>query len=144
MKTFTAMSTLQTLEGVKFKPYKDSGGRWTVGCGHLIVPGDGCSKDEIIGPDKVENLLKADMQEAVDCINKYVSVELTQNQFDALVMFVFNIGCSAFFISTMRKKLNAKDFEGASKQFKRWNIVDGHPNSGLDNRRAAEKNLFLT
>jgi lysozyme len=143
MMEFTAIPTLQVLEGVKYKPYKDSGGKWTVGCGHLIVPGDGCSKNEIIGPERVETLLKADVQEAVDCVNKCVTTELTQNQFDALVIFVFNIGISAFRISTLLQKLNAGDIDGASKQFARWNRVGGHPNAGLDNRRAAEKELFL-
>ena len=53
---FASISTLEALEGVKYRPYKDSGGKWSVGCGHLIVPGDGCSITDIIGAAQVASL----------------------------------------------------------------------------------------
>ena len=131
---------IQSFEQLRLTAYQDQRGVWTIGWGHT----PGVVEYQTTTPSEADEWFTQDTQSACNAVMRAVDVPMTQNQFDALVMFVFNIGCSAFFISTMRKKLNAKDFDGASKEFKRWNIVDGHPNSGLDNRRAAEKKLFLT
>ena len=135
---------LKQLESVRYKPYKDFGGKWTVGVGHLIVPGDGCTIQDIIGTAQVDSLLKHDVQEVVECINTHVTSSINQNQFDALVIFVFNIGVGAFLASTLLRLLNEGNYEGASLQFARWNKVNGVDNLGLDHRRLAEKIFFLT
>jgi hypothetical protein len=72
-----------------------------------------------------------------------VKVPLTQNQFDALVSLVYNIGQTAFSNSTLLKKLNAKDYQGAADQFLRWNKGGGKVMKGLVRRREAERALFL-
>ena len=77
-------------------------------------------------------------------VNSYVTYSgLTQNMFDALVSFVYDIGGSALKNSTLPKILNAGDVAGAANEFAKWNKCSGKVLAGLTNRRAAEKALFL-
>ena len=85
-------------------------------------------------------------------VNAGVIAPLTQPQFDALVLFVYNVGpgnpkaqppVEGFLTSTLRAKLNARDYLGASQEFLRWNKADGVVSPGLTNRRRAEQALFL-
>jgi GH24 family phage-related lysozyme (muramidase) len=83
--------------------------------------------------------LADDVKIAEDCINKYVTVPLTQNQFDALVSFVFNIGVNAFRRSTLFKILNTGDYEEAANCFDMW-----HKPPEIIGRRNSEKAQFLS
>lgn len=76
-------------------------------------------------------------------MSKYVKVKLTQNQFDALVSFVYNVGVGAFRTSTLLRKLNNGDYVGAAAEFKRWKFGGGKELPGLVRRRKAEEQLFL-
>ena len=131
-------------EGVKLKAYPDpatGGDPWTVGVGHT-------------GPEVVEGLeitevqaldyLRTDIETAEKCINQCVTGNLTQDQFDALCSFVFNLGCGNFRKSTLLKKINEEDDVGASEEFKRWDKANGKVMAGLTRRRMAEMELFLT
>jgi len=136
---------LKALEGFRAKPYADSGGKMTVGYGHLIVPGDGVGGNgDIIDATKATELLINDVSTAVKGVNAAVTRDITQNQFDALVIFAYNVGVTAFKNSTLLKLLNAGDIQGASEQFLRWDKVGGVSVAGLHNRRVAEQTLFLT
>ena len=132
------LALTKSFEKCRLTPYQDSGGVWTNGWGntHRVTPG------VTISQDQADADLLANVQDAVDCVNDSVTVALTQDQFDALVDFVFNVGCGAFKGSTLRRKLNAGDFVGADAQFSVWNKIKGIPSRGLDNRRAAEDALF--
>ena len=140
----TGLELLKKLEGFKAKPYADSGGKMTVGYGHLIVPGDGVALGDIIDPVKATELLSNDVRRTVDGVNDNVTSTITQNQFDALVIFVYNVGVTAFKNSTLLKMLKAGDVKGASEQLLRWDKVNGVSVSGLHNRRVAEQTLFNT
>lgn len=72
-----------------------------------------------------------------------IKVEVSQNQFDAMVSLAYNIGVGAFSNSTLLKKVNAKDFTGAGNEFLKWDKAGGKPLSGLTRRRQREKELFL-
>ena len=72
-----------------------------------------------------------------------IKVEVNQNQFDAMVSLTYNIGVGAFSSSTLLRKVNAKDFIGASNEFLKWDKAGGKPLSGLTRRRQREKELFL-
>jgi lysozyme len=136
---------LKTLEGFRAKPYADSGGKMTVGYGHLIVPGDGVGGNgDIIDAVKATQLLSDDVKRTVDGVNAAVTSTINQNQFDALVLFAYNVGVTAFKNSTLLKLLNTGDLVGASEQFLRWDRVGGVSVPGLHNRRVAEQTLFLT
>lgn len=125
-------------EGLRLKSYKDVGGVKTIGYGHT---GSGASKSKIT-EQEAEQLLVQDVQDAEQAVADLVNVPLEQNQFDALVSLVFNIGAGAFKNSTLLKKLNAGDVDGATKEFLRWNKVKGRVVSGLTNRRRQEAQLF--
>jgi lysozyme len=139
------LELLKVLEGFRAKPYADSGGKMTVGYGHLIVPGDGVGgNDDVITASKATELLSNDVSRTVGGVNNGVTSTITQNQFDALVIFAYNVGISAFSKSTLLRLLNAGDVAGAAEQFLRWDKVNGVSVSGLHKRRLAEQKLFLT
>lgn len=72
-----------------------------------------------------------------------IKVEVNQNQFDAMVSLTYNIGVGAFSSSTLLRKVNAKDFIGASNEFLKWDKAGGKQLLGLTRRRQREKELFL-
>ncbi len=76
-------------------------------------------------------------------VKRYVKVDLTQNEYDALVSFTYNVGGGNFAGSTLLRKLNEGDYLAAADQFLRWNKSDGQVMRGLTRRRQAEKDLFL-
>lgn len=111
----------------------------TIGYGHTdgVQMGDTCTEFE------AEEWLREDTLWAVETVN-LVSAPLTQNQFDALVSLVFNIGKPLFLRSTLLRELNIHDFHGAADEFVRWNRQHGTVLRGLTRRRVAERELFLT
>lgn len=140
---------LKKLEGFRSRAYADSAGKMTIGYGHVIVPGDGVAKGDIIEEVQASGLLSRDIQKAADAVNNAVVTSINQNQFDALVIFAFNVGNAAFQNSTLLRMLNKRDFEGASGQFPLWCKVHTKQGSfvelaGLKNRRLAEQKLFNT
>ncbi len=82
------------------------------------------------------------MDEYEGYINDMVNADLKQNQFDAMVSWVFNLGPSNLQASTLLKVLNSKDYEGVPSQIKRWNKAGGQVKQGLIRRREAEALLF--
>ena len=98
----------------------------------------------IITQQKAEDLLKADLIIHENNVSKLVKIPLNQNQFDALVSFEYNIGYGNFASSTLLKDLNAKNYIKAAGQFERWVYGGGKKLKGLENRRKAEKELFIS
>lgn len=134
------LDMLQDLEGVRYVAYLDTGGVWTIGVGHT---GPEVVKGLRADHTQVMKWLEEDVVEAEDCVNSVVKVPLTQNQFDSLVSFVFNVGVNAFRSSTMLKRLNAGDYEGAANQFSRWVYDNGKRINGLVLRRKLEAENFV-
>ena len=131
---------IKTAEGLRLTAYKDGGGVWTIGYGHT---GSDVREGLTIPLSEAERLLTRDLRVAEGHVNDAVKVKLTQNQFDALVSFVYNVGGGAFRSSTFLKLLNAGDYEGAANQLPRWNKDNGKVVNGLTNRRHEERELFL-
>ncbi|OOF84663.1 muraminidase [Rodentibacter ratti] len=130
-------------EGERLTAYQDIVGIWTIGVGHTgQVDGKPVTKGMKISKEKSSELLKTDLARFEKAINASVNVSLTQNQFDALVSLAFNIGEGAFRRSTLLRKLNAGDYNGASQQFLVWKNAGGRVSQGLLNRRKREKALF--
>jgi lysozyme len=139
MKTSAAgIDLIRAYEGLRLTAYRDSVGTWTIGYGstRAVMPGT------IITPEQAEVRLLDDVAIAEDCVNKCVTVPLTQGQFDALVSFTFNLGCRALHHSTLLIKLNAGDRDGASNELLKWDHAAGQVLPGLLARREAEKELF--
>lgn len=132
---------IKTFEGTVLKVYKDAVGLPTIGIGHLIKKGEVFTT---ITQQQAEELLAKDLKQFEEGISTSVKVALTQNQFDALVSFAFNLGIGNLNSSTLLKKLNAGDIQGAANEFVRWNKASERVLSGLTRRRLAEKELFLS
>jgi GH24 family phage-related lysozyme (muramidase) len=98
----------------------------------------------IITREQAEQLLRADLQEAEDAVSNLVTVPLNENQFSALVSFVFNLGAGELEDSTLLELLNQGKYSEAADQFLRFNTDNGEPLEGLTRRREAERQLFLT
>jgi lysozyme len=127
-------------EGLRLSAYQDTAGVWTVGYGHT---GPAILAGMTISEADAEALLRADLADAVACVNRAVSGAMTQNQFDAMVDFCFNAGRGNFLQSTLLRKVNLKDFAGAAVQFGLWVHAGGEVVSGLVRRRKAEAVLFM-
>lgn len=137
----TGQHLSQSFEQCRLVPYQDSKGVWTDGWGntHGVVP-----HGPAISQDKADAQFLSNVQAAVDAVNRYTTVHLTQNEFDALVDLVFNIGSGNFYTSTLLKKLNANDMQGAGAEFEKWDMCDGVHLPGLLKRRIVEEFLFNT
>ncbi len=126
-------------ESLELVSYQDQGGVWTNGYGHT---GPDVFPAQHITTDQAVEWLKQDVQTASNAVNNLVTVQLDQNQFDALVDFVFNIGVKNFESSTLLRMLNNGDYENAAVQFDRWDKVKGNVIAGLLKRRENETKLF--
>jgi len=135
---------IKHFEGVRNKPYRDCVGLWTVGVGHLI--GDGKSLPEswnkLFTTEEVDALLKQDLVRFERGVQKLLPVPLTQNQFDALISFSFNLGLGVLQRSTLRQNILRKDFKGAAEEFLKYVRAGGKIVKGLVTRRNDEKALF--
>jgi lysozyme len=133
------LALTKSFEGLHLEAYRDCAGIWTIGYGHT---GPGISPGQSISEEEAETLLRADLAEAVACVNHAVQVVISQNQFDAMVDFCFNAGRGNFVQSTLLRKVNSGDFRGAAAQFALWVHAGGEVVSGLLRRRNTEAALF--
>ena len=129
---------LKYFEGCKLTAYQDSVGVWTIGYGHTKGVYDGMT----ITQDQAEQMLLSELEEYEGYIKDMVTVPLTQNQFDALVVWVYNLGPTNFRNSTLLKELNAGNYNAAGQEITRWNKAGGKVLAGLVKRREAEAQLF--
>ena len=129
---------LKFFEGCKLTAYQDSVGVWTIGYGHTKGVYDGMT----ITQEEAEQMLLTELEEYEGYVEKYVTVPLTQNQFDALVVWVYNLGPTNFRNSTLLKELNSGNYTAAGKEITRWNKAGGKVLAGLVRRREAEAKLF--
>lgn len=135
------LSVIKQFESLRLATYKDSVGIPTIGWGHT---GPEVKMGQKITQEEAVRLLRADVARFEKAVGRVVRVVLNQNQFDALVSFSFNVGSKALEDSTLLKRLNAGDVQGAADQFPRWNKAGGEVLAGLTRRRAAERSLFLS
>lgn len=154
------VNTLKALEGYGSTPYKDLSGFWTIGYGHKIKEGE---KFTFLDKEEALKLLIQDVERFVKFLNIHLcnginKINLTQNQFDALVMFVYNIGDTRFLGSSVFQYLKDKKFEEAIKPWRKWKNVTKYvkepgtdkmikilvPSDGLIKRRAVEIIMFST
>jgi lysozyme len=137
---------LKGSEGFRSQPYPDGEGVPTIGFGSTFYENGTrvTLKDAPITKERALQIFKVTLKQYTSAVDKNVTVPLTQNEFDALVEFTYNVGVDAFKGSTLLKLLNA----GAPKnqvaaQFLRWNKDEGKVVPGLTNRRKRESTKFL-
>lgn len=127
-------------EGLRKAAYVDPVGVVTVCAGHTRTAKLGQVKTE----EECKELLKEDVKHAEAAVKRLVVVPITQEQFDSLTSFVFNVGESNFAKSTLLKKVNAFDCWGAGKEFMRWTNAGGRELPGLVVRRKSEREQWET
>ena len=134
----SGVNLIKNFDGLRLSAYQDSAGVWTIGYGHTggVKPGDRITQGQ------AEALLRKDTGWAQDAVRQQVQVPLTQDQFNALTSFTFNLGAGALRDSTLLSKLNAGDYAGAQAEFGRFVHAGGRVLQGLVRRRAAEAALF--
>ena len=132
------LELIKHFEGCELTAYKCPAGVWTIGYGHI----KGVSEGMTITQEQAEQMLLDELVEYENYINELVSVDLSQNQFDALVSWVYNLGPSNLRSSTLLKVLNSGDYNGVPAQIMRWNKAGGKVLEGLTRRREAEALLF--
>ena len=131
---------IKDFEGLRLNAYQDAVGVWTIGYGHTNTAYPG----QRITTAQATALLRQDVANFENAVNRAVRVPLNENQFAALVSFAYNVGSGALNSSTLLRRLNAGDTFGAANEFLRWNRAGGRVLAGLTRRREAERSLFLS
>tara|TARA_S200002703_G_scaffold151763_1_gene151507 strand:- start:566 stop:1048 length:483 start_codon:yes stop_codon:yes gene_type:complete len=132
------LSLIKKFEGCELEAYKCAAGVLTIGYGST----KGVKEGDTITQEEADNLILHEMEEYEGYVKDAVTVDLKQNQFDALVSWVFNLGPANLKASTMLKVLNNKEYDDVPTQIKRWNKAGGKVLQGLIRRREAEALLF--
>ena len=146
---------IKKLEGCSRFVYEDQGGLPTIGIGHLLTRTENVTGKIFINGEPIfyqlgltdrqcVALLRQDLAVPVNTVNEAVIVPLNQNQFDALVSFVFNVGCGNFRKSTLLRVLNSGNYEKIPEQMKLWCYVNENVSKGLQKRREEEIRLWNT
>lgn len=138
------LAIIKKFEGFRAKPYACPAGVATIGYGSTYYADGKPVKltDAPVTEAQAQELLQATLAKYEACVNGAVKMPINQNQFDALVSFTYNVGCSAFRNSTMLHLFNQGYAPQAAAQFYRWTRGDGKVLAGLVSRRAAERALF--
>lgn len=135
---------IKEFEGFRSNAYRCPAGVVTIGIGTTVYAnGQRVQMGDTITEKEAERELRSAIKVYEDAVRRNVTVPLTQGQFDALVSFTYNCGVGALEASTLLKKLNYKDYQGAANELPKWNKGGGRVLPGLVRRREAEKVLFL-
>jgi len=129
---------IRHFEGCRFDAYLCPAGVWTIGYGHTADVKEGDSIDQ----EAAEAFLIEDLEKFEQAVTRLVEVPLTQQQFDALVSWTFNLGAGNLAESTLLRKLNNYQYAEVPEQMMRWVKAGGQVLDGLVRRRAAEAALF--
>lgn len=129
---------IKHFEGCKLEAYQCSGDVWTIGSGHTrgVEEGDKISKKQ------ADALLSADIEMVETHVQRLITVDLNQSQWDAIVSWCFNLGCGNLRASTMLQVINSGELDKVSEQIIRWDKVGKKAVAGLTRRRKAEADLF--
>ncbi|MCZ2203725.1 lysozyme [Bartonella sp. A05] len=138
------LALIKQWEGLRFHAYQDAVGVWTIGYGHTAQAGAPIVHDGMkITASQADVILKQDLAQFEETVEKAVLLPLTDEQFAALVSFCYNVGTEAFCNSTLLKKLNKGDYEAVPAELQKWTKADGKRLIGLVHRRAAEAGLWV-
>ncbi len=134
------IALIKEFEGLRLKAYLCPGGIWTIGYGHTA----GVKPGMVISEAQVEEYLKADLIAFENYLNG-LGLAINQNQFDALVSFIYNVGTGNFSSSTLLRKVRANPQDNSiMDEFLRWVYSKGRVLPGLQRRRLAEMKLYFS
>ncbi len=137
MNTY-AMDLIKQYEGIRLTAYECPGHVLTIGYGHT----EGVYTGQSLTYQEAERLLADDVEYYKAQVTKLLKVSVTEKQLGALISFAYDVGVWAFEQSSLLRKLNAGDFQGACREFHKWKYADGVILPGLETRRKAEAELF--
>lgn len=145
--TQEGLSFVKSWEGFRARVYICAAGYPTIGYGHVVGAGERAkyTKDYVMTEPEALALLNQDLKRFESTVDNYVKVKISQRQRDALVSFCYNVGTGALVNSTLLRKLNTGDYNGAASEFLRW-CRGGNPSrviEGLKRRREAEHITFV-
>lgn len=132
------VALIKQWEGCKLTAYKCPAGVWTIGYGHTRTAREGMT----ITQAQAESLLREDLRVFEAAVTDAVDVDLSDNQFAALVSWAYNIGVGAMRRSSLIRRLNAGEYDAVPNELAKWSRVKGKAVKGLSNRRAAEAGLW--
>ncbi|WWW11143.1 lysozyme [Arcobacter cryaerophilus gv. pseudocryaerophilus] len=137
------LELIKEFEGFSSVAYLCSAKKATIGYGNTFwEDGTPVKIGDQISKERAETLLKHVVDNFSVAVEVDIKIEVSQNQFDAMVSLAYNIGLGAFKNSTLLRQLNRGNFVGASQEFLRWDKSNGKPLLGLTRRREREKLLF--
>lgn len=144
MKTSDAgIALIKRYEGLRLEAYLCPAGVWTIGYGHTSAAGKPVVKAGMtITPEEADDILRRDLGGYEQGVLSLVEVEISQNQFDALVSFAYNVGVGALAKSTLLKRVNAQRFDEVPAEFMKWTKAGGRELKGLVRRRRDEAKLW--
>jgi lysozyme len=136
------LDLIKRFESCRLTGYKDANGFPTIGWGHKLGPHETFVKG--ISQGTADYLLRCDAQVAANDVNSYVTQQLSQNQFDGMTSWTFNLGGERLRESTLLTYLNANRILDAANELLKWDHAGGKVSDGLETRREAERELFLS
>ena len=134
------IALIKEFEGLRLKAYKCPGGVWTIGYGHTA----GVKPGMVISEAQAEEYLMADLIASEKYLNS-LGLAINQNQFDALISFIYNVGTGNFSSSTLLRKVKANPLDNSiMDEFLRWVYSKSRVLPGLQRRRLAEMKLYFS
>ncbi len=139
------LAEIKVHEGLRLTAYLDDAGVPTIGYGSTKYEnGSAVQMGDTIDFVRAEALLRHHILQRIELpLKPLLKVAVSNDQYDALVSLIYNIGIGSFTTSTLLRKLNAGDVVGAADEFVKWRNAGGRANKGLLRRRAKEMELFL-
>lgn len=135
-----AVPLIARFEGCKLRAYHDAVGVLTIGYGHT----KGVKEGDVWTQERADHALRREVSEFMEGVERLIKVPVNAHQLAALTSLAYNIGLTAFHQSTLLRKLNAGDYDGATVEFQKWNKAGGHVLNGLVARRNDERQEFIS
>lgn len=141
------LELIKSFEGLRLKPYLCSANVPTIGYGNTFYENKAkvTLKDSAITEQRAVELLAWSLKGFEQYVDSYCIDTITQNQFDAMVSFCYNLGPANLKSSTLLKKVNANPNDPTIRvEFLKWNKAGGRALAGLTRRRTAEADLYFS
>jgi lysozyme len=135
------LELIKSFESCRLNSYQDQKGIWTIGYGHSAKIDPCVVEGMTITQEQAEAYLKKDL-EIFHQLDHYLSEQVNENQYSALICLAFNVGLGAVKRSTLLRDINEGNYDDMVTQWKTWDHVDGVENDGLRRRRLAELKLY--
>lgn len=137
-----SIDLVKVSEGCHLKAYRCPAGIWTIGYGTTGF--QWIKAGATVTQEQADDLLEQDLLRSASSVERLTKVHLNDNQFAALIDFVYNLGGGCYQASTIRARLNRKEYKGAADYILKYVYGGGRILPGLVKRRRLEYNLFMS